>query len=167
MRVLSTNILVNHPAYLKLMSAYNEMLKRDGRVNDKKFYEEVVLKEIPEYKMSSWYKFLRRFKTEAGIVPVHPSAPVLHGEEGMALAKTMLTNNEALQTSIAHALNISAAALKDIMENPELIPAEKRAELFLKVMKAQDSRVKAVGAIRADNREQERFDRSMDSAMFA
>lgn len=167
MRVLSTNILANHEAYPKILAAYNMLLKEKGRVNDKNFYETVVLKEIPEYKMSSWYKFLRKFKTEAGIVPVHSNAPVLHGEEGQALATSMLSNHEATQRAIALALNISADALQKIIEDPTSLSPDKRAELFLKVMKAQDGRVKALGMMRADNREQERFDRMMDSAAFS
>lgn len=145
---------------------YNALLKRDGRVNNKKFYEEVILPEIPSYDMSSWYKFLKRFKTEIGIVPITPAAPVVQGEAGKELAATLLTNHEATQRAIQAALNISADALQQILENPELLPVDKRAELFVKIMKAQDSRVKAIGGIRADNREQERFDRMMNNAAF-
>lgn len=167
MKVLSTNILANHPAYQKLMAAYNKILKEEGKVNNKWFYEKIILPEIPKYKMSSWYKFIKRFKTEAGVIMVvSESAPMIIGEEGAALAKTMMNNSEATQNAISKALNISADALKDIMEHPELISAEKRAELFLKVMKAQDSRVKAIGGIRSDNRDQERFDRMMGSSSY-
>lgn len=172
-RTLSTNKLTNHPAYPKIIAAYNMQLKEKGKVNALAFYRDVVLKEIPDYDQSSWYFFLKRFKTSIGIVP---ATAVTHSEAASVpavtaateeLATTMLSNNEALQKSIAAALNISASALRDILENPELLSAEKRAELFLKVMKAQDSRVKAIGTIRADNREQERFDRAMDNAAFA
>lgn len=169
MKALSTNILANHPAYQKLMTAYNELLKRDGKVNNKKFYEDVILAEIPEYTMTSWYHFLKRFKTEAGIVPISvptAHAPVAIGEVGAELKRTFLSNSEATQRAIASALNLSAEALQEIIENPTLLSTEKRAELFLKVMKAQDSRVKAVGTIRADNREQERFDRAFDNASY-
>ncbi len=172
-RILSTNALVNNPAYSIIIDEYNRQLRQDGKVNAGKFYYEVILPKIPNYKLPSWYQFLRKFKTEAGVrTPpvVGPIAiadiPVVKGEAGQELAEQMLNNHEALQISIAAAMNISARALKDILENPEMIPAEKRAELFLKIMKAQDSRVKTVGAIRADNREQERFDRAMDSAAF-
>lgn len=172
-RAYTTNRLVSHLAYPKIMSAYNEILARDGKVNNKKFFEEVVSKEIPSYTMSAWYQFLKRFKTERGLTTITATTPAETrtapaGELAeQEVAETFLSNNEALQQAIANALNISARALKDVMENPELIPAEKRAELFLKVMKAQDSRVKAIGAMRADNREQERFDRAMDNAAFA
>jgi hypothetical protein len=171
-KAYKTNKLATHLAYPKIMLQYNEWLKRDLKVNNKKFWEEVIRKEIPSYSLISWYKFLNKFKSDIGLKEVevmpHPGnpnlAPVAIAEGEVALA--MLSNQEALQVSIAAAMNISAAALKEIMENPELIPAEKRAELFLKVMKAQDSRVKAIGTIRADNRDQERFERAMDSAAF-
>lgn len=141
-------------------------------MNNKKFYEDVIRKEIPSYTMSAWYQFLKRFKTDIGLVPVKVATqsevltqPAAFVEEHKA-AMTMLSNNEALQRSIASAMNISAQALEEILTNPELVPAEKRAELFLKIMKAQDSRVKAIGTIKADNREQARFDRAMDNAVF-
>lgn len=171
LKTLANNKLTSHPSFPKIMATYNALLKEKGKVSGLKFYKEVILPEIPDYDQSSWYYFLKRFKTAAGIVPVAPSTVVNREGSNTALvmedtAKTLLSNNEALQKSIAAALNISADALQDILEQPELIPAEKRAELFLKVMKAQDSRVKAIGTMRADNREQERFDRAMDSAAF-
>lgn len=169
MRVLSTNILATHPSYPKILTAYNEFLKRDGKVNNKKFWETVIVPEIPHYSMQSWYQFLRRFRTEAGLVAVSANNSPLPSSQAaeMSLAGTLLSNNEAVTKAISMALNISVEALQDLMANPTSMSAEKRVELFLKVMKAQDSRVKAIGAIRADNREQERFDHAMDSAAFA
>lgn len=175
LRTLSTNTLATHPAFPKIIAAYNQLLKEKGRVSGLKFFHEVIKPEIPDYDLSGWYYFLKRFKTESGIVPVQATnvksnmaSSASNGVVAMAeLQQTFLSNTEATQKSIAAALNISAKALNDIIENPELIPAEKRAELFLKVMKAQDSRVKAIGTIRQDNREQERFDRAMNSSAFA
>lgn len=169
MRVLSTNILATHPSYAKIITAYNELLVKNGKVNNLKFFREVILPEIPEYNVPSWYQFLRRFKTEAGIVTVKVNNIQIHSSKSSEnnLSTTMLSNAQAQTDAIASALNISASALKDIMENPEMLSAKDRAELFLKVMKAQDGRVKAIGGLRADNREQERFDRMMDSGAFA
>ena len=171
-RAQSNNRLIKHKAYPKIMAEYNEILRRDGKVVEKTFFEKFVRPEIPSYSLDGWYSFIKRFKTSEGLtVPrqiaggsFHPPTSRTEAEEQTAIV--MLSNNEALQNSIARALNISATALKDIMENPELVPAEKRAELFLKVMKAQDSRVKAIGTIRADNRDQERFDRAMNIAAY-
>lgn len=142
------------------------MLKRDGRVNNKNFYETIILAEIPDYKMSNWYKFLTRFKTEAGIVAVSPQGPVMHGADGQELAATMRTNQVATIEVIQRFLNISADAAQKIMEDPSLLSIKERAELGLKAMKAQDSRIHAVGKLREDNREQERFDRAFGDAAY-
>jgi hypothetical protein len=170
MKVSKQNILANHSSYPKILEAYTLELSSTGKVNAKRFHETVIAKEIPGYALQSWYSFLRRFSTEAGLLPLQPAEGKDLGrvdDAQMGLVKTLLTNSEATQAAVAHALNISATALKDIMEHPELIPAKDRAELFLKVMKAQDSRVKAIGGMRADNREQERFERMQSSAAYA
>jgi len=172
LKTLSTNQLTSHPSFPKILAAYNEQLKEKGKVSGLKFYKEVVLAEIPGYDQSSWYYFLKRFKTSTGILPMAVGAtrsnlavsPVAEGMQ--ELQKTLLSNSEATQRAIATSLNISVEALQEIAENPQLLSAEKRAELYLKVMKAQDSRVKAIGTIRADNRDQERFDRAMDSSAY-
>ena len=174
MRTLSTNTLATHPAFPKIVEAYNSRLKERGKVNAKKFYEEVILAEIPTYSLQSWYYFLKRVSTTDGIgeVSVHSPATV-NVEPASAdaaltdLRTTLLTNSEATQRAIQAALNISSDALQQILENPELLSMKERAELFVKIMKAQDSRVKAIGGMRADNREQERFDRMMDSAAYS
>lgn len=174
LRTLARNKLTSHPSFPKIIAAYNTLLAQKGKVSGLKFYNDVILPEIPDYSLDSWYFFLKKFRTEAGIVPIAAGAG-MNGRtpttsaaaEGIAdLQRTFLTNSEATQKSIAAALNISAAALQDIIANPELLSVKERAELFVKVMKAQDSRVKAVGAIRADNREQERFDRAQSSAAY-
>ena len=172
LKTLSTNKLTSHPSFPKILAAYNEQLKENGKVSGLKFYREVVLAEIPGYDQSSWYYFLKRFKTNAGLLPMAigpigrtpTTNPVAEGMQ--ELQKTLLSNSEATQRAIATSLNISVEALQEISDNPLLLSAEKRAELYLKVMKAQDSRVKAIGTIRADNRDQERFDRAMDSSAY-
>lgn len=170
LKALPTNILVNHPSYDKIMSAYNDLLKEKGKVNNKKFYETVILKEIPDYDMGSWYYFLKRFKTEAGItkeieIVPSPTAPLSTPPETQ-VAKTMLSNQEATVALISGILNISAKAAKDIIEHPELLSTKDRLEIGMKAMKAQDSRIHAVGKLREDNREQERFDRAFSSSQF-
>lgn len=168
MKALKTNTLVNHPAYTKIITQYAEWLERDGKVNDKKFYEEVVRKEIPSYKMGAWYFFLKRFKTSAGIekaeIEVIPSNIPL---EAVNRAKgALLSNNAATQKLIQTALNISAERAQMILENPQLLSPKEALEIGLKAMKAQDSRIHAVGKIREDNREQEKFDRTFSDAMY-
>ncbi len=169
MKVREDNILANHPAYPKILESYNMLLKEKGKVNNKKFYETVILPEIPGYHMQSWYQFLKRFRTEVGIVPTSsgPKVPASVPAAEMEVAKTLLSNSEATQRAVALALNISADALQNLMENPEQMSTKDRTELFLKVMKAQDGRVKAIGTIRADDREQQKFDHAFGGAAFS
>lgn len=169
MKALPTNTLVNHPSYPKIISTYNELLKRDGKVNNRKFYREVVAPEIPDYAEQTWYSFLKKFKTNVGIV-----AAVIAERGGKTagelasndLTHTMLSNNEATINAINGILNLGASRIKEILENPQLMTAKEVMDLFLKAMKAQDSRIHAVGKIREDNREQERFDRAFDGANY-
>ena len=171
-KAYATNRLVRHAAYPRIMEKYNEILKRDGKVNSKKFYEEVISKEIPSYTMSGWYQFIRRFKEDVGlsmpetVTRVDAQLTPAGDVAAEKVATTMLTNSEATQKAIAMALNISVDALNNLTSNPNALSEKEKVELFLKVMKAQDSRVKAVGMIRADNREQERFERAAGSAAF-
>lgn len=165
------NILVKHVAYAKILHQYNELLKKDGKVNDLKFYREVILPEIPNYKMASWYQFLKRFKSSAGIIAVDPNQ-TRESNTPMALdveketKATIMTNQEATAKLISSILNISASRAQDIIDNPSLLTAKEALELGLKGMRAQDSRIHAVGKIREDNREQERFEKAFDSSAY-
>lgn len=172
MKVLSRNILATHPSYPKIIDRYNFELKEKGKVNAKKFYEEVILPEIPEYSLMSWYQFLRRLKTAYGVGPVEVVASpkvasdVVSTEQG--IATVLLTNDEATRKLVQASLNISAQAAQDIIDNPGSVNADtlKRLEIGFKAMKAQDSRIHALGKIREDKREQDRFDRAFQEASF-
>lgn len=168
MRALATNKLVNSPHYEKILTAYNNKLAKEGKINNKKFYEEVILPLMPDYDMGSWYYFLRRFKTSVGIqfaVVETPETGPLETPES-ALTKTFRNNNVATAELVSSLLNVSADAAKDILENPNLLSPEKRIELGIKIMKAQDSRIHAIGKIREDAREQDKFDRAFEAANF-
>lgn len=169
MKTLSTNKLASHPAYAKIMHQYNECLIRDSRVNSKKFYEEMILPEIPSYKIQSWYKFLRRFKTTAGLIAAQvvnggPNTIKNSGEND--LLNNMASNEVATQLGMRRALNIGADRLKEIFDNPQLMTAKDAAELFFKAMRAQDSRINAISKIRKDTREEEKFQRAFDEAAY-
>lgn len=162
----SNNKLVHSPHYGTILREYNERFARDGKVNAKQFHEEVVSSLLPHYKLHTWYAFLKRFETSAGLIAAnaHQTAPPADPTQE---ARTLLSNNQATVIGIQSALNIGAARLKELLENPELMTAKEAADLFFKAMKAQDSRIHAVGKIREDNREQEKFDRAFDGATYA
>lgn len=167
-KVQPNNRLVNSLAYPIILSQYNELLKTQGKVNNKKFYEEVITQSIPNYSAQAWYQFVKRFKTPVGLVATTVSELPLNAAEEAKneVEVTMKTNQEATASLISRILNISDIAARKIIENPDLIPIEKQIELGLKGMKAQDSRIHAVGKLREDNREQEKFDRAFDAASF-
>lgn len=168
-KALSTNTLVNHPAYARILTQYNDLLAKKGKVNNKKFYEEIILPEIPTYNIQSWYYFLGRFKTVSGLAAAEVVPPAdLQKKEDVSneLIGTMMTNQEATVKLIQLALNISAARAQKIMENPHLLSHKEAIDLGLKAMKAQDSRIHAVGKLREDTREQEKFERAFGNAAY-
>lgn len=170
MKALSTNILANHPAAKKILEQYNTMLQEKGKVNNKKFYEEVIKPEIPGYSMGSWYFFLKRFKIQSGILPVETVAPGVglntNRPEVEKIGATMLSNQEATNRLLQAALNISAERARMILANPALMSAKDAIELGLKAMKAQDSRIHAIGKVHEDGREQEKFDRAFNGGAY-
>jgi hypothetical protein len=167
-KVQPNNRLVNSVAYPIILSQYNELLKTQGKVNNKKFYEEVIVKAIPSYSMQAWYQFVKRFSTSVGLVATTVSELPLDAitDTTKEVQTTILSNQEATAKLISSILNISASRAQAIIDDPSLLSAKEAVELGLKGMKAQDSRIHAVGKLREDNREQEKFDRAFDSASF-
>lgn len=165
--------IVREPAYQLVLELYNdEMVKTKGNVNNLKFYREVVALKMPKISQQSWYNFLKKFKSNVEIVRATAitqaevnKAPVRAGEEPLAV--TLLSNEEATQKGIKAALSIGASALQEIADNPDVlkaVPHEKRIELLFKAMKAQDSRIHALGKVRDDQREQAKFERTFQDA---
>lgn len=168
-RALSNNRMANSPHYGKILKEYNDRFERDGKVNNLAFYKEIVAPLIPGYGLASWYQFMNRFKTTAGLAVANvmvsqPSTPA--GPETIRLENTMMSNQAATQKGIQTALTIGARAMNELLENVHLLSPKDRAELLFKAMKAQDSRIHSLGKIREDNREQARFDRAFDSAAY-
>lgn len=162
-RVLSTNMLANSPHYETILNEYNKQYQIEGKVNNLKFYREVIVPLMPEYKMSNWYKFLRRFQTTAGLQQIkkEPETTIVPSTPGEMV---MLDNHLATAKLVQSILNVSADRAAEIAKNPSLLSAKEAIELGLKVMKAQDSRIHAVGKLREDNRQQEKFDRAFSDA---
>lgn len=170
MLALSTNKLASSLEYQKILHLYNAEFERSGgRVNDSKFYREVILPLLPKYHLQSWYQFLRRFKTTAGLLAVQVvkggSRAICKVEE-KRLEQSMLTNEVATSRLIQTALNISAESAKKIIENPDLLSPKERLGLGFKAMKAQDSRIHAIGKIREDSRAEEKLQRAFDYATY-
>lgn len=167
--------LALHPKYPAILQQYNEEFQRtEGKVNDLKFYREVVAPVAPSFSMGSWYFFLKRFKTMAGVLAPAGGAISSSEKQGESeLLKTMLSNDQATQRGIKTALNLGSVFFEKLWEKYNEAPAslndfEKRilSDALFKAMKAQDSRIHAIGKVREDSREQAKFDVAFDNAAF-
>lgn len=174
--MITKSRLASHPKYAVILHQYNELLKADGKVNNLKFYKEIILPEIPDFHLQSWYQFLRRFKTETGIIQARAASANMAGIEvrkdvERTLAATLMTNDEATKRGISTALNLGAAFYEDLMKKYKEAPAsltqfEEKvlSDALHKAMKSQDSRIHALGKVREDGREQAKFERAFSGA---
>ena len=175
-RTISTNKLTTSPHYAYILREYtkyfSECKQKHKRTNDGKFFLEVVLPLVPGYNKASWYQYLRRFKTDAGIAvnvvsAIEPQENSMRAEND--LGNALMTAQQATQTGINAALNIGAKKLNDLMNDPAAqarMSVKDVIDLLFKAMKAQDSRIQAVKSIKEDNREQAKFDRAFNSATY-
>lgn len=149
------------------MAEYNQLLARDGKINKTKFFREYVQPRIPNYTRQAFNQFLKRFETNAQIAVgmlTHPNATPAEEEN-----KTIVILKDAAvatREGIARALNIGTDALQEIIEHPELLSPKDRAQLLFLAMKAQDSRIGATAKVRADVREQVKFNKTFSRAAF-
>lgn len=177
--MITKSRIASHPKYAVILHQYNEWLQRDGKVNSLKFFNEVIHPVFPEFHVQSWYLFVRKFKTSAGLIAAQAlgqgeaAAGTNADRELQTTARAMLTNDQATQRGISTALNLGAAFLEKLWkkynETPEtLTDFERRclSDAMFKAMKAQDSRIHAIGKVREDNRQQARFDKAFEGAAF-
>lgn len=169
MKALYTNKLASSPHYARILDEYNELLAARGKVNNLKFYRDVILPVIPNYHPQSWYQFLRRFKSTAGLMAVqvvNQTPNTIRRDAENKLQNTFLSNEVATQMGIQYALNIGAAALEELMANPQLMTTKDAIDLLFKAMKAQDSRIGAVAKVKQDDRRQAMFQRAFAQAAY-
>ncbi len=157
----SNNRLIKSGQYSRIMRLYNLELTTKGKCNASKFYREVIQPSVPNYKLNSWLAFLKRIENDVDLVVARANAALASTSPEsatMALQETMIDAATATRLGIARALNIGADALNQILDHPELMSPKDRADLLMKAMKAQDSRIHATAKIRQDSRQQTAFD---------
>lgn len=152
------------------MATYRtQFIANGGKVNETKFHKAYIEPIVPNYGLKAWYQFIEKFRKHASMssglaVAQVATSPVTTEEKKLETA--MMSNEVATQLGIRAALNIGAKALQDIIDHPEdlvMMSKKDRAELLIKAMKAQDSRIHAIGKLKEDDREQQKFDRAFDS----
>jgi len=177
-RAISTNRLVNSKHYGTILKEYNrQFAENNGKVNSRQFLKDFIAPLIPDYPEASWYKFLKRFKSAAGIeaarqvgkiytLPKLPTGNAL--EETRNLEVALLENARATTEGIQSALNIGAETLREIFngERISLMSDKDKIDLLFKAMRAQDSRINAIARIKQDSREEKKFQKAFDDAAF-
>lgn len=167
--VRSNNRLTTSLFYGEILKEFNVWFARDGKVNNKKFYREIVVPRVPKYSYEAFRQFIKKFETSAGLEVAFLGQ--LHKDTLPSLEENKVILNlrdsaVATREGIARALNIGVDALNEIIEHPEILSPKDRAELLFKAMKAQDSRIGATAKIRADVREQAKFNKTFSRAAY-
>lgn len=173
-RALSNNTLATSKFYGQILHEYNLRFIRDGVVNGRRFFFEVIAPLLPEYKMQSWYQFLRRFKTANGLAAAQVGvAPIMGLQEKRAeendFQKNLVASEVATHKGINLALNLGMQRLMKLVEDPDEVAkmsGKDVIDLLFKAMKAQDSRIHAIGKIKEDDREEKKFNRVFNQGIY-
>lgn len=155
---------MHSPHYTRILTEYNTQLKELGKVNASKFYYEVVAPLISDYSLSAWHKFLKDFRVAGEIVAMKtldnlaPNDP--HAEDN--LQTNLMTREAATRVGLLTSLNLGAKRIQEAMKNPENLTFKEGMQLFFGAMKAEDSRIVAIGKVRKDLRDEELFHRALE-----
>jgi len=158
--------------YVRILEKYNNLLEHDGKVNAAKFFREEIVPLVPGYSASSWFSYLQRTKTAAGLIRIRAAGSLTPStEQETRLTGNIVSNQEATQRGISYALNLGAKFYEDLMtkyrNDPNSLTAyEQRimSDSIFKAMKSQDSRIHALGKVREDSREQAKFEHAFQDA---
>lgn len=169
-------LIAKRPGYVEVIREYDRQLRaalaEGKKVNKRAFYRDIVRPAIPDLSEQGWYTHIRRFKDSAALVTAQALAATGTpddrdpAEVGESIEQTMVSSQEATRLGIQMALNIGSKRLKKILENPELMTNKEASDLLFKAMKAEDSRVGAMGKLRQDLREEERFQKAFGDAQY-
>lgn len=163
---LTRNRLIQSPHYAEILHTYNDLLRKKGKVNKSEFYREHIKPVMPSYSLQAFCQFINRYETTAGLVFDATRLGVDREREERALENNLLSNHAATAAGIQRALNIGMQALEEIEKGKGLMSTKERADFLFKAMKAQDSRIHALGKVREDSREQMKFDRAFGESSF-
>ena len=140
-----------------------EFLRRSRiqRVNSAEFFVEYVLPRIPEATKGPWMNMAASLRKS---LEKKFNKPLSEIKKDFIL--TRLNSAVATQKGIHYALNIGYSALQSVVEDSSLMPLKDRIALLFSAMNAQNNRVNAIAALRKDNREEKRFQKSFTDAAY-
>ena len=175
MNVKAHSKIITSPHYGEILKEYNKVYARDGKVNNLKFYREVISRLVPEYKQRAWYDFVNKFKSVAGLMAngTGETELVVPGEQERELIFNFAADKIATSQGINKALNFGTVAIEKLVEkfsqNPESLTTRellKMSDFLFKAMKAQDSRIHALGKVNEEKREDMKMQRAFDNAFY-
>lgn len=176
--VLKNNKLASSVHYGTILKEYNKVFdaqkEKGKRVNDGEFWKNFIIPLIPDYQRQSWYYFLRKFKTQAGLTAAYNTdlgrEIAVKEERGLVqediLGEKLLTNEVATSQGIRKALNIGKEAFDLLVNHPEELSVKERAAIFFQAMKAQDSRIHALGRVKEDAREDMKMRQAFEQSAY-
>lgn len=166
-RITKRNVLVNSPHYSVILTEYNSRSKL-GKVNATKFYYEVIAPAVTGYSLSAWYKFLKDFKVAGDLVAVKTVETLTNNDPDAekTLLNNLATRESATRTGLLAALNLGSKAIQQALKEPEKITLADGMKLLFGAMKAEDSRIVAIGKVRKDLRDEELFNKAMDDETY-
>lgn len=164
----SNNKFFNSPAFEEVMKEYTQQLQALGNVNLTKFYRDFVSKRIPGLSYASFYRSIRRLNNQKLLESQNNALTETNSKLSVikSAQQTQIDIANETRAGVAKAIAIGQAALEEILNNPDLIPIEKRAELLFKAMRAQDSRVIAIAAAKRSKREEQTFQHAFREAAY-
>lgn len=181
-KIRRDNVIGSSPYYGEIMKTYNERMQSEGYVNKREFFLEVVKPKV-NCSERTWYGFIKNLELTAGVMdtvrqkkqesdtpqillPAEEIGPNEIASTQQQIVTRMADNATATRNLISRMLNIGADAAQELINNPEKLSAEKRVDIALKAMRAQDSRIFAVAAVKKDRREEKAFQTSFNDAAY-
>ena len=168
----STNSVINHAKYQEIAALLRErIVAGGGKVNAAKFYREVIASEAPDITYKAWTHYMAKLKA------IDPGFESLASPKTLspAIAATVdistiiADGRRATESGLNSMIHIGAKALESIIRDPALmerLPLKDRIMLLPLAMKAQDSRVHAIGRMKDDRRAEEKFNRLLNNGTY-
>ena len=145
-----------------------EFLRREKikKINASQFFVDYVLPRMPESNPSSWNRITQNLRKQLRENSLSSDISLRANTSTISHKIAPLNSAVATQKGIHFALNIGYEALRQIRDDPSVMPLKDRLALLFTAMNAQNNRVNAIAALRKDNREEKRFQKSFTDAAY-
>lgn len=149
--------LTNSPKFAEIMQKYDAFGKH---MSKSAFYNSHIQLLDPTITLRQWTWFIDKFQN---------MSKEYVSESLKKSVESSVNEAKVEQNAVGKVLQISDAALQDMMDNPALLQSvslEKRVSWLFSAMKARDTRLKTNIMARADERQQSMFEKMMEGAQY-